>query len=123
MFDHVPIHNELFTEEIFGPVLSVTRFSTTEEAVALANRTRYGLANTVWTARLDTAMRLTRSLQSGIVWVNTTLDGAPQLPFGGIKASGYGRELGHAGFEDFTHLKTVILATSRFAPVLARAAT
>jgi betaine-aldehyde dehydrogenase len=123
VFDHVPIHNELFTEEIFGPVLSVTRFSTTEEAVALANRTRYGLANTVWTARLDTAMRLTRSLQSGIVWVNTTLDGAPQLPFGGIKASGYGRELGHAGFEDFTHLKTVILATSRFAPVLARAAT
>jgi acyl-CoA reductase-like NAD-dependent aldehyde dehydrogenase len=55
-----------------------------------------------------------------MVWINTTLDGAPQLPFGGIKASGYGRELGDAGFDDFTNLKTVILATSPFAAVLAR---
>jgi betaine-aldehyde dehydrogenase len=120
VFDKVPPDAEIFNQEVFGPVLCVSRFSTSEEAIRLANRTQYGLANTVWTSRLDTAMRLSRELRSGMVWINTTLDGAPQLPFGGIKASGYGRELGNAGFDDFTNLKTVILATSPFAAVLAR---
>jgi acyl-CoA reductase-like NAD-dependent aldehyde dehydrogenase len=111
--------DELFSDEVFGPVLSVTRFRTTDEAIELANHTRYGLANTIWTSRLDTALAASRRLESGIVWVNTTLDGAPQLPFGGIKASGFGRELGAAGFDDFTELKTVILSSAPTAPVFA----
>ncbi|WP_217052260.1 aldehyde dehydrogenase family protein [Klebsiella variicola] len=112
IFSDVNAGDELFTDEVFGPVLSVTRFRTPDEAIELANRTRYGLANTIWTSKLETAMTASRRLESGIVWVNTTLDGAPQLPFGGIKASGYGRELGNAGFDDFTEHKTVILSSA-----------
>jgi acyl-CoA reductase-like NAD-dependent aldehyde dehydrogenase len=96
-----------YQEEIFGPVLAVTRFDTVDEAVALANGVRYGLANTVWTKNLDTAHTVTRRLKSGTVYLNTTIDGAPQMSFGGYKASGYGREMGRAGLEEFTQLKAV----------------
>jgi acyl-CoA reductase-like NAD-dependent aldehyde dehydrogenase len=120
IFANVSPDDELFSEEVFGPVLSVTRFRAPDEAIELANRTHYGLANTIWTRSLDTAMAASRRLESGIVWVNTTLDGAPQLPFGGIKASGFGRELGNAGFDDFTELKTVILSSAPSAPVFSR---
>lgn len=120
IFSDVGPDEELFTEEVFGPVLSVTRFKTADEAIELANRTHYGLANTIWTSRLDTAMAASRRLESGIVWVNTTLDGAPQLPFGGIKASGFGRELGNAGFDDFTELKTVLLSSAPSSNVFPR---
>jgi acyl-CoA reductase-like NAD-dependent aldehyde dehydrogenase len=113
IFDNVGTDSELFTDEVFGPVLAISRFKTMDEAIALANSTRYGLANSVWTASLATSMNCAHRLQSGMVWVNTTLDGAPQLPFGGTKASGFGRELGEAGFVDFTEHKTVILATGR----------
>jgi betaine-aldehyde dehydrogenase len=122
IFDGVSPESEIFAQEIFGPVLSVTRFASTEEAIALANRTAYGLANTLWTRSLETAMTVSRAVKSGLVWVNTTLDGAPQLPFGGVKASGFGRELGNAGFEDFTELKTVLLSTAPFTTVFPRAA-
>lgn len=115
VFDAMKPESELFTDEVFGPVLGITRFTNQDEAIALANRTKYGLANTVWTTCLETAMATIRRLDSGIVWVNTTLDGAPQLPFGGIKASGFGRELGNAGFEDFTELKTALVSTAPFA--------
>lgn len=122
IFDGVEPESELFTEEVFGPVLSVTRFSDRDTAIQLANRTEYGLANTLWTSDLETAMTCSRRLRSGLVWVNTTLDGAPQLPFGGVKGSGYGRELGNAGFEDFTDLKTVLLSTGPYGPVFSRPA-
>ena len=114
IFDRVSPDSELFTREVFGPVLSVTRFSSRDEAIALANQTAYGLANTLWTRSLETAMAVSRAVKSGLVWINTTLDGAPQLPFGGVKASGFGRELGNAGLEDFTDLKTVLLSTAAF---------
>lgn len=114
IFDHVQPQSELFKDEVFGPVLSVTRFKDANDAIALANSTPYGLANAVWTSKLETAMTVSRRLESGIVWVNTMLDGAPQLPFGGIKASGFGRELGNAGFEDFTELKTILLSTTPY---------
>lgn len=116
IFDAVLPQSELFAEEVFGPVLAITRFRDLDEAIRLANATRYGLANTIWTRSLETAMTASRQLQSGVVWVNTTLDGAPQLPFGGVKASGYGRELGTAGFDEFTQIKTVLLSTMPFAP-------
>lgn len=119
IFDDVEPGSELFREEIFGPVLAVTRFDTLDEAIALANDTSYGLANTAWTSSLTPALEVSRRLKSGVVWINTTLDGAPQLPFGGVRASGFGRELGNAGFEDFTELKTVILSTAPFAPAFA----
>jgi betaine-aldehyde dehydrogenase len=116
VFDEVRPRMRVFREEIFGPVLSVVRFGDVEEAIALANDTTYGLANSVWTKNVDTALRVTRALRSGTVWVNTTIDGGPQMPFGGVKASGYGREMGRAGLEEYTELKSCVIRTGKREP-------
>jgi acyl-CoA reductase-like NAD-dependent aldehyde dehydrogenase len=102
-----------FTEEIFGPVLAVTRFTTVEEAVTLANDVEYGLANSVWSKNIDTALTVAKRLKSGTVYVNTTIDAPPTMPFGGYKESGIGREMGQAGFEEFTELKSVNIRTGK----------
>jgi acyl-CoA reductase-like NAD-dependent aldehyde dehydrogenase len=107
VFDHVSPQARIFQKEIFGPVLSVTRFASADDAIELANDTIYGLANSVWTKNIDTAHYVSRRLRSGTVWVNTTIDGSPQLPLGGYKQSGYGREAGRIGVEEFTNVKTV----------------
>jgi len=106
VFDHVAPQARIFQEEIFGPVLSTARFSTDEEAVALANGTMYGLAHGVWTTNIDRAVRMGRALRAGTVWVNTANDGAPQLPFGGLGASGNAREKGRAGLDEYLVTKT-----------------
>lgn len=121
ILDQVPYDSSVFREEIFGPVLSVVRFAAREDAIALANATSYGLANSVWTGDLDTALMLGRALRSGTVWVNTSNDGAPQLPFGGYKASGVGRVKGTTGLQEFIQVKTIhvrIGAAPRFYPRL-----
>jgi acyl-CoA reductase-like NAD-dependent aldehyde dehydrogenase len=87
-----------------------------EEAIDLANDTEFGLANAVWTKDIDKALIVSRSLQSGIVWVNTMFDGSPQLPFGGYKASGYGRELGNVSIEEYTELKTINIHMGKRTP-------
>ncbi|WP_233858458.1 aldehyde dehydrogenase family protein [Paraburkholderia sp. HD33-4] len=97
----------LFREEIFGPVLTVTRFRSLDEAVELANSTQYGLGNSVWSKDIDRCMSVGRKLKSGVVFVNTTIDGQPQYPFGGYKQSGYGREMGKYGLEEYTAVKTL----------------
>lgn len=107
VFDHVDPAAAIFQQEIFGPVLTVTRFRSEDEAVALANDSIYGLANSVWTKNIDTAHRVSRALRSGTVWVNTTIDGSAQLPLGGYKQSGYGREAGKHGLEEFTNIKSI----------------
>jgi len=119
VFDHVEPSMPIFIEEIFGPVLSATRFDSLQEALALANQTDYALANSVWTSNIDTAMVFTKRLRSGIVWINTALDGALQLPFGGNQSSGFGRELGEAGIEEFTTLKSVLIHTGKRQSVFA----
>ena len=113
VLDRVGAVTSAFQEEIFAPVLTVTRFSDAQEAVALANAVRYGLGNTIWTKDVDKVLDVSRALKSGTVWVNCSIDGAPQLPFGGVKASGYGREMGRAGLEEFTELKAVQIRTGR----------
>lgn len=119
IFDGVRPHMRIFREEIFGPVLSVVRFADEAEAIALANDTTYGLANSVWTRDVDTALRVSRALHSGTVWVNTTIDGGPQMPFGGVKGSGYGREMGRAGLEEYTELKSIVIRTGKREPFFA----
>lgn len=116
IFDGVDPATRLFREEIFGPVLTVTRFHDVAEATTLANDTVYGLANSLWSKNIDTALDVARRLRSGTVWVNTTLDAKPQLPFGGYKQSGYGREMGQMGVDEFTNTKSIQIRTGKRVP-------
>jgi acyl-CoA reductase-like NAD-dependent aldehyde dehydrogenase len=109
IFDRVTPEMRIFQEEIFGPVLAVTRFSTIDEAIALANGTAYGLGNSIWTKNIDTALRMRAAVRTGTVWINTTIDGPAPMTFGGVKASGYGRKTGRAGLEEFTELKSCVI--------------
>ncbi|TBU73408.1 sorbosone dehydrogenase [Pseudomonas daroniae] len=94
-------------EEIFGPVLTITVFDDFEQAMQLANDTPFGLAASIWTRDLDTSLRAVRAIKAGRVWVNTTITGGPELPSGGFKQSGIGRETGRYGVEEYTELKSV----------------
>ncbi|WP_433678007.1 aldehyde dehydrogenase family protein [Nocardia sp. CA-119907] len=109
VIDSVTPTMRIYQEEVFGPVLCAVRFTGTDEAIKLANDTNYGLGNSVWTNNLDSMMRFKRELRSGTVWINTTIDSAPQMTFGGTKDSGYGREVGRAGLEEFTELKSCVI--------------
>src|SRR5262249_15734344 len=94
-------------EEIFRPVMSVLRFSRSDEAYRIANDTDYGLAAGVWTSDLARAHRASRALLTGTVWVNTYQMVYPSVPYGGVKQSGHGRMLGAASLDDFTQAKSV----------------
>jgi acyl-CoA reductase-like NAD-dependent aldehyde dehydrogenase len=94
-------------EEIFGPVLVVIPFDTIDDAISIANDTEYGLAASVWTKNIDKALTISRRVQAGRFWVNTTLAGGPELPIGGFKASGWGREAGMHGVEEYTQIKSI----------------
>ncbi|BCM20808.1 aldehyde dehydrogenase family protein [Mesorhizobium sp. J8] len=94
-------------DEIFGPVLSSFHFDTIEEAISLANDTVYGLAASVWTKNIDKALVVTRRVRAGRFWVNTIMAGGPEMPLGGFKQSGWGREAGMYGVEEYTQVKSV----------------
>jgi aldehyde dehydrogenase (NAD+) len=107
IFDGVREEHCIAQEEIFGPVLAVLGFSEEEEAVALANRSIYGLAAGVWTRDIGRAHRLARDLEAGTVWINTYHPGDAASPFGGYKQSGHGRELGQYSLDLYTQIKSV----------------
>uniref|UniRef100_A0A7S2SHB5 Aldehyde dehydrogenase domain-containing protein n=1 Tax=Rhizochromulina marina TaxID=1034831 RepID=A0A7S2SHB5_9STRA len=109
-----PLESSLWNEEVFGPVLAVHTFSTDDEAVALANATCYGLANCVMGSSTDRVRRVSASLRSGVVWENCNQPLYPSTPFGGCKQSGFGREYGHLGLEEFVSHKTTISADPGF---------
>jgi acyl-CoA reductase-like NAD-dependent aldehyde dehydrogenase len=118
IFTNVEPRHRIFREEIFGPVLTVTTFKTVEQAIALANDTEYGLGNGLWTKDVDKALNVSRKLQSGTVFVNTYLETSPQLPFGGFKQSGYGRENGVDGLNEFLEVKSTFIKMGARSPLL-----
>ncbi|WAB80961.1 aminobutyraldehyde dehydrogenase [Microcella daejeonensis] len=100
--------DEAVQEEVFGPLLTVQSFRDEAEALALANGVRYALAASVWTTDHARAMRVSRDLDFGCVWINTHIPFVSDMPHGGFKHSGYGKDLSHFGFEDYTRLKHVM---------------
>ncbi len=93
-------------EEVFGPVMTVHGFSTYEQAVRLANDTRYGLSATIWSRDASSCLRAYRDIDAGRIWINTVMEDGPETPLGGCKESGVGREAGVMGIEAYTEVKT-----------------
>ncbi|HEV3213857.1 MAG TPA: gamma-aminobutyraldehyde dehydrogenase [Acidimicrobiales bacterium] len=100
--------DEMIQSEIFGPVITVQKFSDEAEALAYANGVEYGLASSVWTADHGRALRMARDLDFGCVWINTHIPLVAEMPHGGFKHSGYGKDLSVYGFEDYTRVKHVM---------------
>jgi len=100
--------DEMIQEEIFGPVMTVQRYTSEEEALAMANGVRYGLASSVWTKDLARGLRMAKGLDFGCVWINTHIPLVAEMPHGGFKHSGYGKDLSMYGFEDYTRIKHVM---------------
>jgi succinate-semialdehyde dehydrogenase/glutarate-semialdehyde dehydrogenase len=107
LLDHVRPDMTAFCEETFGPVAAVIRVEDADSAIRLANRTEYGLAASLWSRDAEHARRLAQRIDAGAIFINGMVASDPRLPFGGIKNSGYGRELGSYGIREFTNIKTL----------------
>jgi len=109
---HIKRDNPAYFEEFFGPVAQVYVVKNDDEAVELANDSRYGLAGAVFSQNIERAKSLASRIETGSVWINTFASTSPELPFGGVKRSGYGRELSELGIKEFVNQKLVLVAKS-----------
>jgi len=107
IFTGVKPDMKIFREEVFGPFVVVCSFTDEEHAVAQANDTTYGLGSAVFTRDLVRAHRVARNIEAGMVWINSSQDSDYRIPFGGVKQSGIGRELGEAGLDAYTNKKSI----------------
>ncbi len=109
LIDFVDANNIAFQEETFGPLATIIRAKNEKDAIAIANNHRYGLASAIWTEDREKAYQLARSIEAGNVFVNSLVRSDSRIPFGGIKKSGYGRELSEIGIKEFMNMKSVII--------------
>jgi aldehyde dehydrogenase (NAD(P)+) len=109
VFTNVKDSMRICQEEIFGPVVVIASFETEEEAIRRANSTTYGLGASVFTRDIQRGHRVAAEIEAGMVWINSSQDSDPRVPFGGVKQSGIGRELGEAGLEAYSQIKAVHL--------------
>jgi aldehyde dehydrogenase (NAD+) len=107
VFTGVKDHMKIYREEIFGPFVAISEFDTEEEAIARANDTTYGLGAAVFTRDVARAHRVAKKIEAGMVWVNSSNDSDIRVPFGGVKMSGIGRELGEAGLDAYSNKKAI----------------
>ena len=113
VLDNVTPQMTAAIEETFGPVAAVIRVQSEDEAIAVANNTEFGLGAAVWTGDVENGYRVARSIEAGAVFVNGLVASDARLPFGGIKQSGYGRELGELGIREFTNVKTLWIGPAK----------
>ena len=109
LIDFVDSNNSAFQEETFGPLATITRAKNEMDAIEIANNHRYGLASAIWTEDREKAYRLARKIEAGNVFVNSLVRSDSRIPFGGIKKSGYGRELSEIGIKEFMNMKSLII--------------
>lgn len=116
VMDNVSADDTIACDEIFGPVVAVIPFTAEDEAVRIANNTQYGLAGGIWTRDINRAMKMAKRIKAGYLWVNTYGGIIPQTPYGGLKESGIGKELGFEGLENYLETKTVNIYTGEKIP-------
>jgi succinate-semialdehyde dehydrogenase / glutarate-semialdehyde dehydrogenase len=103
----IPKDSPAYKEEIFGPVASLFKVRDIDEAIQVANDTTFGLGSSAWTNDPEEQERFINEVEAGMVYINRMVESTPEIPFGGAKNSGYGRELSHFGIREFTNIKTV----------------